>query len=162
MLVVIGVQAQECDSGLLRIPIGNKSLQYRERGNRCEGFYAKTMEARWEIVGVMLGDFDFVLDEAEIIEVSSPIVTDQPVHVRAVGIPSKTYYRMDAQLEPEETLFWPVADVLNLKQLSANDIGIFGWIRTESKKVYVPVAASSKMTPVQNNKEIRVLSLPAC
>lgn len=133
------VHGQPCDP--LLIPGDNWETQYRERGNRCEGIYRPQVAAESiEVVGVIEGEFHFTLDKDAVIEVSCPIVSDQPVHVRAVGIPLKMYYRMDAVIEPQRTLSWPLRDVIHPLKLLASEIGIFGWIG-ETESIYVPVLA---------------------
>jgi hypothetical protein len=46
------------------------------------------------------------------------------VHIRAVAIPPKTYYRMDAVLRNGTVLVWPFADVLKPEYLTDSRIGI--------------------------------------
>jgi len=123
-------------------------VQYRERGNRCEGFYrAKVASETIEIVGVTEGKFLFTPDIDTVIEVSSPIVTDQAAHVCAVGIPLRAYYRMDAVIEPGQTLNWPLGDVIYPAGFLAGEIGLFGWIG-ETERIYLPVLAVMPGNPV--------------
>ena len=91
---------------------------YRIRShNRCEGFYESDVSSgSLNIVSVTQGKFKFKLDSNEMITVS-PIVNNKTVNIRAVAIPLRTYYRMDAQLDPKTNIKWPVADVLYPKKL---------------------------------------------
>lgn len=148
--------SQPCDPNI-KEPVKNWKLRYRERGNRCEGFYKSTVSAPMiEVVGTTEGQFQFKLEKNEVLEVSSPIVRDQIVNVRAVGIPDKTYYRMDAQIEPEQTLTWPVAEVLYLEQLSYKKIGVFGWIEEETETIYIPLTITPTKIPGANDGNIRL------
>ncbi len=126
-------------------PVKDQIFGYRERNNdkRCEGFYQSPVAAgSIEVVGLVKGKFRFKWDKEEIVEISSPLVGDRPVYVCAMGIPIKTYYRMDAQILPGKKLRWPVGDVICPQKLYPKIVGIFGWIGTEAEKTsYVPVRA---------------------
>jgi len=151
--------AQECDQSLQ--PSADKSVQYRPRKGRCEGLYESFAKARGlsflEVVGLTIGTFQFALDKQETIEISSPIVTDEPVNIRSVGIPLRTYFRLDAQLEPGKTLIWPVDDVLLPAQLYAAQIGVYGWLVSNNEEVYVPVSAVGKSVGAPNDRVIRLI-----
>jgi hypothetical protein len=145
-----------CDQAIEKQSMDNWELKYRKRGNRCEGFYKSDVSIGvLDVVGTTVGKFQFKTNEKEVMEISSPIVTTCPVNVRAVGVPLKTYYRMDSTLDPNETLHWPVGDVINLKKLSDRDIGVFGWIEGKIETFYVPVVINSRLSPVKNDGKIR-------
>lgn len=156
LLVVSGepVFSQPCDDYGLK-PVENYKLKYRSRRNRCEGFYTSKVSAgRMDIVGLVKGEFRFKYDKKEIVEVSSPIITNEPIFVRAVGIPIKTYYRMDAQIAPGKKLTWPIGDVIYYGKLSYKKIGVFGWIKKDNNLTYVPVSAKAKMKSVPQKTDI--------
>ncbi len=69
---------------------------------------------------------------------SGAVERNQPVIIRAVGVPLKTYYRLDALLQPE-TLSWPVNAVLLPQAIASSKISVFGWIGANSVKTYIPV-----------------------
>jgi hypothetical protein len=132
-------------------------LRYCERGNRCEGFYVAHPVGKFlEVVGVIAGRFHFTFNEEEVLNISSPVILDHLIQVRAVGLPPKTYYRMDAQLEPGQTLTWPVRDVIYPRKLSYNEIGVFGWIGEETEQTYVPITIVPTIVPVENDEKIRL------
>lgn len=151
--------AQECDP--LLQPSADKSIQYRSRKGRCEGLYESSAKGRGlsglEVVGLTVGVFQFALDKQETIEISSPIVTDEPVNIRSVGIPLRTYFRLDAQLEPGKTLIWPVSDVLLPAQLYAAQIGVYGWLGDNKEEVYVPVSAVGQSVGASQDNVIRLI-----
>ena len=159
LLMAQAAFAQECDPSLQ--PSADKSVQYRPRKGRCEGLYESFAKARGvsglEVVGLTVGAFQFELDKKEVIEISSPIVTDEPVNVRSVGIPLKTYFRLDAQLEPGQTLKWPVGDVLLPARLYAAQIGVYGWLGNNREEVYVPVSAVGQSIGASNDRAIRLV-----
>lgn len=147
--------AQQCDPRIR--PVENWTLQYRARGNRCEGLYqAEVSAAVLDIVGVLDGALEFALDPKELIELSAPLSRSQPIAVRAVGVPLKTYYRLDAALQPGETLTWPVNEVLLPQGLASSKIGVFGWIGDEQQKTYVPVRAAAALQPGASDGKIRL------
>lgn len=160
LLMAQAALAQECDPSLQ--PSADKSVQYRPRKGRCEGLYEAFAKGRGlsglEVVGLTVGVFQFELDKKEVIEISSPIVTDEPVNVRSVGIPLRTYFRLDAQLEPGKTLLWPVADVLLSAQLYAAQIGVYGWLGKDNREeVLVPVSAFGQSVGAAKDSTIRLL-----
>jgi len=140
----------QCDKQLR--PDKTDNMGYRIRSNnRCEGFYEQPVSSgTLDIVSVTQGKFKYNLDSDEIITVS-PIEKDNPIEIRAVGIPEKTYYRMDANILPNKNLKWPVRDVLYPKKLGYKKIGVFGWIAHKREKIYVPLKITSKMILGYNN-----------
>ncbi|GAK57725.1 hypothetical protein U27_04692 [Candidatus Vecturithrix granuli] len=147
--------AQQCDPRIR--PVDNPVIQYRARGNRCEGLYQSEVSAAvLDIVGVTDGAFQFALDSKEIIELSAPLSRKQPIAIRAVGIPLKTYYRLDAALQPGETLIWPVNEVLLPQALASSKIGVFGWIGNEQQKTYIPVRTAATSQPGASDGKVRL------
>jgi len=158
-VIVLTITFQEllyaqCDTKLLSEESETKDYKYNRipPHNRCEGFYESNVSSSGSlnIVSVTQGKFKFKFDSNEIITVS-PIVNNKTVDIRAVAIPLRTYYRMDAQLSPNTSLKWPVADVLYPKKLKDKKIGVFGWIENQREKVYVPLKVSSSMLRDDNN-----------
>ncbi len=150
--------AQECDPSVTSNE--DSSLRYRARKNRCEGLYDSSSSGPGGlgVVGVTIGVFQFALEKKEVIEISSPIVADQPVNVRVVGIPPQTYYRLDAQLAPGKTLLWPVNDVLLPAKLYASQIGVYGWLGAGNREeAYVPVSAVGQSLGSPNDAVIRLI-----
>jgi len=150
LILIILISCESAYSGVRCasdiVPVETPGVAYGPRGNRCEGFYhSKVAAGSIDVVGVVQGAFQFKLDPKEVLEVSSPIIRDEMIHVRAVGIPVKTYYRMDAELRPGQKLIWPVADVILPQKLSPNKIGVFGWTEKQDKTFYVPVRAISAL-----------------
>lgn len=144
-----------CDSNLTPI---QGELGYRQRGNRCEGFYRAQVASisAISVIGFIKGSLHFDLSEDEVIEVSVPALPID-LHIRAVGIPFKTYYRMDSRIAPGEKLIWPVKDVIYPAKLSAKTINVFGWIEQENEIVYVPVSAKAKIdSAIYNEEEINL------
>lgn len=124
-------------------PSADSSYQYKDRGNRCEGFYVADVGANTlELVSFQLGSLAAQPKPGEILRVSVP-GQNQAVHVRAVAIPTRTYYRMDALLQPGATLNWPVNDVLLPEHLNPERLGVFAWKGDEASKIFMPVRIES-------------------
>jgi len=140
-------QAAPCDAHVH--PLQGSPVQYKDRGQRCEGMYvAEVGSPTLSMVSFHWGSVSYVLKPGEKVIVSVPGVR-LPLHVRAVAIPSLTYYRMDALLAPGESLFWPVTDVLLPEHLNAERMGIFAFSGSDSQEVFYPVqTGTTRPAPV--------------
>lgn len=150
---------QDCDSSLR--PVSDAALAYRDRGNRCEGFYvSQTSTGRIDVIGVMRGKLAYELRADEMVRVTVPDSAPSAVTVRAQGVALKTYYRMDARVSPGETLEWPVGDVLFDGGLSSDRVGVSAFYHEGDARVFVPVSAESTYSPVRNDSIVRVILRP--
>jgi len=146
---------QECQQGLEPDP--NKKMQYRDRGNRCEGLYQRKVSntlGRIDIVGLTEGKFHYKLTKEETITLTAPSIPNQSLNIRSMGISLKTYYRMDAIINTGNPLIWPVADVLRPGNISSHKIGVYGWIGTNNDKKYVPLKIET--TSEFNNQDRKI------
>jgi len=140
----LNAQALKCDT--VR-PLPGSSSGYQPRENRCEGLYVADVGVRSiDIVSLTYGNLAFSLQARLPLRVSVQGQT-QPLNIRAVAIPPRTYYRMDAPLRPGVVLVWPITDVLLPENLTDSRIGIFGWRGTESSKTFVPVRVVTDKSP---------------
>ena len=132
-------QAQKCDA---LVPAQGQ-IEYRWRENRCEGFYRSNVSSGdLELVSLLVGRLTGDIAKNAQLEIVAPNIQRSlggPIHVRAVAIPPRTYYRMDAVLNPGTPLSWPVGDVLAPSQLSVDRIGVFGWVDASPERVFVPL-----------------------
>jgi hypothetical protein len=120
-------------------PLPGSLSQYQLRANRCEGLYvADVASESIDVVSFTLGTISFELNSETQLRVSARTAS-QEVHVRAVALPRRTYYRMDATIPSDSILVWPVADVLLPERLGADRVGVFAWTGTEDKKIFAPV-----------------------
>lgn len=130
--------AASCDATLSPFP--GSQLGYRPLTNRCEGFYVSNVSSgSLEVVSLIQGRLNYEWRPDVVLEVSAPPASSQPINVRAVAIPLKTYYRMDGELPPGGKLVWPIRDILYPGKLTADRIGIFGWIGDTGDRQFVPV-----------------------
>ncbi|SEH06336.1 hypothetical protein [Candidatus Venteria ishoeyi] len=125
--------APPCDTSLR--PVSQPALAYKARGaDRCEGFYESQVSraGSLQLVGLMQGR----LPAAGMIELSAPH-TQQHLKLRATALPEKTYYRLDAALQPGKTLSWP-SRIFTEGGVQARDIGVYAYL-ANAPKVYAPV-----------------------
>ena len=129
-------------------PLQDSQSGYQKRGDRCEGLYVANVGSHsLTAMSFSLGKIRYDLNPLVKLQVSAP-GQKEPVNIRAVAIPPKTYYRMDAGLAPGETKVWPVRDVLLRENLSDSRIGIFGWKGPETSKTLVPLRVVPQDKPV--------------
>jgi hypothetical protein len=141
-LQTLSVNAQQLRCDVLRPLLGSAS-QYRERGNRCEGLYVVQVGSRSiDVISFTLGRVMYDLESKRPLQLSVPSQV-QFVNIRAVAIPPKTYYRMDAILARGAVLTWPITDVLVPEHLTDDRIGIFAWSGTEDGKTFIPVKVAT-------------------
>lgn len=157
-----GLQSQ-CDRQGLT-PSENTSISYKHRGNRCEGFYRSQVSASSkpvELISCTFGDFRFRNHSDEFILLTIP-TTNTQVNVRAQGIPSTLYYRMDAQLNQRQTLRWDVKEVLLLNQRTSQDhnIGVLSFSGEGVNKVFYPVKAQANLYKQEPSNDIVLKFMP--
>ena len=127
-------------------PLQDSQSGYQKRGDRCEGLYVANVGSHsLAAMSFSLGKIRFELKSAVRLQVSAPGQT-QTVNIRAVAIPPKMYYRMDAALPAGASMVWPVRDVLLPENLSDSRIGIFAWKGPEGAKTLVPVRVVAQET----------------
>lgn len=150
--------AAQCDSKVE--PSDNSVLKYRQRGNRCEGFYRSLVSrtATLEMVSCTWGDFRFKKERGEIITLQAPSAGENTVRVYAQGIPVSLYYRMDAELKGGESLTWAADDVLLRDPYTSHayNIGILAYTQESEKKVYFPVKSRSKFLSAATHQQVTV------
>jgi hypothetical protein len=70
------------------------------------------------------------------------------VHVRAVGIPDRLYYEMDADMPPDRPLQWPIKEVVAREQIASTDVGILAFhAGSGATTVFLPVVVSDPGAP---------------
>lgn len=155
-----GATANVCD----RLQPVSTALGYqmREPEVRCEGLYESTVRAIGiEVVGFFSRPLRFDAAEEAAVKIVSPDLSvlelppEGPVRVRAVALPLKTYYRMDAILGSDGTMTWPLAEVIGPAGLDDDQIGLYGWFGEETDKTFVPVHVVSAAAEPAKGEEPR-------
>ncbi|MBD3287524.1 hypothetical protein GF337_01860 [candidate division KSB1 bacterium] len=155
LLNVEAIFSQSCDSTL--IPVEDSEYRYQKIENRCEGFYRSPVAAPMiNVIGIIQGKLSYSLEQQEIIEIAAPNVDCKNISVRAQAVPLKIYYRMDAFITGNETLKWPVRDILLPNNLTAGKISLMGWYFKDQEKVFVPLHTRSTLDSTVNDNIIRV------
>ncbi|MCI5144281.1 MAG: hypothetical protein D3923_01850 [Candidatus Electrothrix sp. AR3] len=135
----------QCDSEL--IPVDNPTIAYKKRKNRCEGFYQSPVSGNLELVSLLYGRLEFDGKKDDMLHIVAPQIAHRRIHIRAVGIPLKTYYRLDAQLHPDESLAWPL-DIVKKMNLRSADIGLLGQVVDEPGSYTPLLAKKGKGSPL--------------
>lgn len=140
---------QACDPNIK--PSKNPQTGYQWRGNRCEGFFVSNIAGGdIQVINVTRGKLDYQLEEKEQIIVDCPN-TSKLINIRAVAIPPRFFYRMDAKIDKTaKQLLWDVKDVLYPAKVDAKQIGLFGWVRKDGEVFYIPVRIGSKLARSAN------------
>lgn len=140
---------------------GNSSLQYKNRGNRCEGLYVQHIGAQaLAIVSLTLGPISYVLSPSTRLSVSVP-GQNTAVSVRAIPKSSSLGYEMDAQASSNSPLVWPVDDVLLPEHLSSAQLGVYGLKKDGAVQVFLPVAVSTYGTSNSYSRDVFLTIRPS-
>ncbi|CAK8711084.1 hypothetical protein H206_03633 [Candidatus Electrothrix aarhusensis] len=123
--------------------VDNPAIAYTQRDNRCEGFYQSPVAAEsLTLVSLLYGRLEFDANSNECLHVIVPQAIRQQVHVQAVGIPLKTYYRMDAWVQPGQDFTWPL-DIIGKMRLTPASIGLLGKTIADLE-AYTPLALGNQ------------------
>jgi hypothetical protein len=141
-----------CDPKL--IPPKGDPLAYGRRGERCEGLYVLEVagSAGLSLVAFTAAAVAGPLKPDDRLHVQWPLVPGNPaMHLRAVSLRPRVYYRMDAVRAPDTDRFeWPANLVVQLN-LSGSELGVVGWVRQtigeKTDDVYVPVRIGTSPEP---------------
>jgi hypothetical protein len=119
---------------------------YYQRGDRCEGLYIKEVGGSSAISLVSLTrsfeDYDLTSGKDLLLQWKSPAQAEA-VHVRAVGLRQRLYYRMDTMRPGGATSYLWKTGVLAGLTLKRKDLGVTAWIPlqvgSEKRDVYLPL-----------------------
>jgi hypothetical protein len=141
---------QDCDPSLPRDP--GYAMSYQQRGDRCEGVYIrKVSESSLQIASFTgaIEPFDpkSVRSARLFWNASGP----DPVHLRAVSLVEKLYYRMDSVRPSGDANYdWPT-DILSALRLYPSELGLLSWssrpVQGENHAVYLPVSIGNSAGP---------------
>ena len=165
-LAVTAVHAQPTEKCDTLVPAQGQ-IEYRWRQNRCEGFYRSNVSSGdLELVSLLVGRLSGETTRDSQLEIVAPAVPRSlsgPIRIRAVAIPPRTYYRMDATANAGGRLLWPLGEVLGPAQLSMERVGVFGWVDASPERVFVPlrVVQSGQTGAAGGQIELRVRSSSA-
>jgi hypothetical protein len=153
--VAVGyAQPGVCDPDLIRLSNPRNPAHYQPRGTRCEGVYdpERAGDAALSLVSFTSGmaPFDPQRDASLSVRWASP--NDAPVHLRGYSLKPRSYYQMDAALEPGKTPFqWPL-EVVRDVGLRRRELAVVAWTSYRSgavaQDVYLPVAIAANASTV--------------
>ncbi|HZT29784.1 MAG TPA: hypothetical protein VFA33_07875 [Bryobacteraceae bacterium] len=143
-LPAAGAPPAVCDAQLSPPP-GDPN-GYKLRGDRCEGVYIKEVAGSASLAVVSLTESFANFDPASAaplrVEWQAP-AGSSPVHLRAVALRRRTYYRMDTIRPSGSGSYSWNPGILAALGLTRADIGVVGWVTRqigpESRDVYLPL-----------------------
>lgn len=154
--------AGPCQKSLSPDPIA-ESDGYRERdgGKRCEGIYTSPVAGESiEIVSLSQGHLSYDLGRSAPLFVTLSIkpTNQATVHIRAVGIPERLYYEMDADIPVGAALTWPINEVVVRERIAAADIGVYAFhAGVGGNPVLLPVSISESGAPAASMQPLTVI-----
>ena len=159
----VSAQTRACDP-LLTQPAASP-LGYRLRGDRCEGIYVQEVSGTPLVVASLTDGFSpFDLKTVQHLLLTWSAPADAELHLRALGLRRKLYYRMDALRSRGESSYSWSAELLGALRIPQPDLGIVGWTRQRvgsfERDVYVPVRVSERDS-ISMSKTYTLILLPA-
>lgn len=154
--------AGPCQNSLFPDPIAERD-GYRERAGdpRCEGIYTSPVAGQSvEIVSLSRGllSYDFGQSAPLLILLATKPHNAAPVHVRAVGIPERLYYEMDADISGGRALVWPIKEVVIPERIAPTDIGVYAFrVANGGDPVFLPVRISADGAPTGGPQPLIVI-----
>jgi hypothetical protein len=148
----------QCDTDLT--PVHDQQLKYKFRNNRCEGFYNSDITSySLQLANLTCGQVSYTLSESEVIQVLPLFDNNCQVQIQASALHLRKYYRMDSEISSDKSLNWPVNEVLLPANLSANKIGVCGWIKSEDESIatVIPLKVNSLETPVSGCNKLLLI-----
>ena len=159
-------QAVPCDPEVTKLVDPTNPTKYQPRGSRCEGVYDPERSGNPPLALVSFtsrpGTFDPRREPN--LFVRWAVLPNSTAHLRAYSLKSRTYYQMDAALEPGKLPFvWPL-DVVHDVGLKQREIAVVAWtsykVGPVVQQVYVPVVVASGSSSVPQGSSPRISLLP--
>jgi hypothetical protein len=128
---------------------------YKRLTNRCEGFYNPRLSGSLQVVSFIKGgNVQFVWNEKAELVVHRADNLQSSIHIRAVSLPTNTFYQMDALLDKNHSLEWPVKPYIYPRGIKPDQLGVYGWSGNEDEKIFSPVSVIEKGSTAPNNQTV--------
>jgi hypothetical protein len=139
-------EAQTCEP----LPVDDASpshYQFRKNSPRCEGLYLSSVRGstRMSLISLTFGRPLYTINVDKFLEISVPVTSNKKTEIHGGGLPSRFYYRLDAELAPGQRVFkLPLTDVIAREGITPNKLGFYA-VRTtaENEDAFVPVHIAS-------------------
>ena len=141
-----------CDVSLPQVE--SNPYGYRLRGDRCEGVYAREVGASLTLASLTesFQDYDAGSGRPLVVEWSKA-PGDAGVHLRAVALRRRLYYRMDTVRPAETTSYEWSPGLLAALGIARVDLGVLGFARARvgatERSVYVPLRIAQQSKPAR-------------
>ena len=130
--------------------VEDRSDGYRDRGDRCEGVYARqdVSGGFLQIASFTSGEVTYGQDDGALTLAWPAQASDQTVRLRAVSLRRNLHYQMDTRRPSGATSFeWPT-DVLVQRRLRPDELGLRAWTDfvwgRGAKELHLPLAVDRK------------------
>jgi hypothetical protein len=139
-----------CDSSLIQMSTG--PLGYRDRGDRCEGTYIKQVGSTTLLVASFTELFDqYDAKSGKPLQIEwDNLANKTGVHIRALGVKQKLYYRMDSFRPAGTTSYSWSTSILASLNILKKDIGVIGTTRHAIGQVQRDVHLPLRITQQTN------------
>ena len=141
-----------CDVSLPQVE--SNPYGYRLRGDRCEGVYAREVGASLTLASLTesFQDYDAGSGRPLVVEWSKA-PGDAAVHLRAVALRRRLYYRMDTVRPAATTSYEWSPGLLASLGIPRVDLGVLGFARARvgetERSVYVPLRIAQQSKPAR-------------
>ena len=149
---IAGAAESPCDVSLPQVE--SNPYGYRLRGDRCEGVYAREVGASLTLASLTesFQDYDAGSGRPLVVEWSKA-PGDAGVHLRAVALRRRLYYRMDTVRPAATTSYEWSPGLLAALGVARVDLGVLGFARVRvgatERSVYVPLRIAQQSKPAR-------------
>jgi hypothetical protein len=113
---------------------------YGERSEMLwEGLCYDQHSNSMKVLSLTFTEIDYKLTKDNLLYLSTPVETSSVVKVRGTSINPGLSYQMDTLIRSGEKIHWKTSEVLYPENITANDLGVVGWIMESGRRIYVPV-----------------------
>jgi hypothetical protein len=163
--VAIQAEVNPCDPSL-KLPSENSPNSYIQRGDRCEGIYAREVAGDILMVGSVTEMFDdFTPTSGGQLYLSWTAPGNEAVHLRVYSLKPHFYYRMDSSPPAGSRGYvWPT-NILTALKIRRDDLGVVASAETSlsacgpKHEIYLPLRiGASAAGGSKQNLQVALLS----
>lgn len=153
--------ADPCSLDGMKVSDGALGYQKRQikdsTQSRCEGLYQSPVNSKFEIISLLWGGLAY--KDNSTLHVHWPSDNSQSsLFITGTSKIPGVFYRMDAIIDEKLPFHWPVSEVLRDVGISSENLGVFGWFKTNGKIIYVPIKIT-ELNQVQKKIEQETVTL---
>lgn len=151
-----------CEQKILDLADSNTTGYQPRSDSMCEGVYTapRKGEPSLEMVLLTQGLPKYNLGEDRFLFVDIPGLNelkDLPIRLQAVGREEGVHYRMDAYLPAQGAFVWPLGTVLEKEGIEDFQLGVYGWIESENRRVFLPLSIKTQQSASRALDQIHLI-----